>query len=48
MNRTAADVPTCCLAPGENIALLFRPQNPTSVTQRIVAVEPALAHRKTA
>ena len=43
MNGTAADVPTRCFALSENIALLFRPQNPTSVTRRIVVVESALA-----
>ena len=48
MNRTAADFLTRCFAPGETIALLLRRQNPTSVTQRIVAVEPALARRKIA
>ena len=46
MNRTAADFLIRCFAPGETIALLFRRENPASMTQRIVAVEPALTRRK--
>jgi len=46
MNKTAADFLTRCFSPGETIALLLRRENPTSATQQIVAVEPALTHRK--
>jgi hypothetical protein len=45
MNRTAADFLTRCFAPGENIALLLRRENPASATQRVVALEQALAPR---
>jgi hypothetical protein len=45
MNRTAADFLTRCFAPGETIALLLRRENPASATQRVVALEQALAPR---
>ena len=46
MNKTAADFLTRCFSPGETIALLLRRENPTSATQRIVAVERGLARGK--
>jgi hypothetical protein len=46
VNRTAADFPTRRFVHSENIALLLRRENPTSVTERIVAVEPGLTRRK--
>ncbi|WP_263359641.1 RepB family DNA primase [Acidicapsa ligni] len=45
MNQTAADFLTRCFAPDETIALLLRSESPTLPTQRIVALEKALAPR---
>jgi hypothetical protein len=45
MKRTAAHFLTRCFAPGETIALLLRRENPASATQRVVALEQALAPR---
>src|SRR6202789_3796668 len=45
MNQTAADFLTRCFTPDETIALLLRSESPTPPTQRIVALEKALAPR---
>jgi hypothetical protein len=45
MNRTAADFLIRCFAPCETIALLLRRENPTYTTQRIVAIERAIARK---
>jgi len=45
MNHLAADFLTRCFAPDETIALLLRNESPTPPTQRIVALEKALAPR---
>ena len=43
MNQTAKDFLTRCFAPGETIALLLRRESPAAPTQRVVALEKALA-----
>ncbi len=45
MNQTAANFLTRCFAPSQTIALLLRRENPVAATQRIVALERALATR---
>jgi hypothetical protein len=45
MNHLAADFLTRCFAPDETIALLLRSESPIPPTQRIVALEKALAPR---
>jgi hypothetical protein len=45
MNHLAADFLTRCFAPDETIALLLRSESPTPPTQRMVALEKALAPR---
>jgi hypothetical protein len=45
MNQLAADFLTRCFAPNETIAVLLRREVPASTTQRIVALERALAPR---
>jgi hypothetical protein len=45
MNHLAATFLTRCFAPDETIALLLRSESPTPPTQRIVALEKALAPR---
>jgi hypothetical protein len=45
MNHLAADFLTRCFAPDETIALLLCSESPTPPTQRIVALEKALAPR---
>jgi hypothetical protein len=45
MKQTANDFLTRCFAPGETIALLLRRGSPAAPTQRVVALEKALAPR---
>jgi hypothetical protein len=45
VNKIAADFLARCFAPGETIAILLRRENPVAATQRVVALESALAPR---
>jgi hypothetical protein len=45
MSQTAANFLARCFAPGETIALLLRSESPATPTQRVVALEKALAPR---